>query len=73
MPNRTVDTITFGFMRAHKDESPSDYMISVLEALAGTGPEGRRILAALDKLTQPQVRTEITPLLNDHLGTSLGG
>lgn len=78
MPEKTLDVITFGFIRKNRRRPADDYAFTALEALAGAddsgtvrSSEGRRILAALDKLDGAE-SSRIMQEFEDHLGAALG-
>lgn len=71
MPNKTTDVITYGFIRKNRRRDETDYTATALEALAGDGEEGRRVLDVLDSLTAKEFRA-VNSAFSEHLGATLG-
>jgi hypothetical protein len=68
MPNRTLDKITFAFVRHNRRRDETDYVLTALEELSD-GDEA--IEKALDSMSRAE-SNEMLKAFTAHLGASLG-
>ncbi len=68
MFHKTLDKITFGFIRANRRRDETDYVITALEELAGGD---KATLGALDSMGRDDTR-RVMEDFQRHLGASLG-